>query len=89
MIDDGDFQMIGDAAEQVAPDLLIGHSKGYPISRRLSVPLVRVGLPIHDRIGAQRVQHLGYRGTQNLFDRVANTLVARRQDASPVGYAYM
>lgn len=89
VLDDGDFQMIGDAAEEVSPDLLIGHSKGYPIARRLGVPLVRVGLPIHDRVGAQRLRHLGYRGTQDLFDRVANALIERRQDTSPVGYAYM
>lgn len=89
VLDDGDFELIGAAAAEVRPDLLIGHSKGYPIARRLGVPLVRVGLPIHDRVGAQRVRHLGYRGAQELFDRVANALVAHRQDASPVGYAYM
>jgi nitrogenase molybdenum-iron protein NifN len=89
VLDDGDFQMIGEAAEEIAPDLLIGHSKGYPTARKLAVPLVRVGLPIHDRVGAQRVRHLGYRGTHDLFDRVTNALIARRQDMSPVGYAYM
>lgn len=89
VVDDGDFQQIGQAARAVRPDLLIGHSKGYGLARELGVPLVRVGLPIHDRVGAQRVHHLGYRGTQALFDRVANALVERRQDESPVGYAYM
>lgn len=89
VLDDGDFRMIGEAADEVAPDLLVGHSKGYPLARRLGVPLVRVGLPVHDRVGAQRIRHLGYRGAQELFDRVANALVAHRQDTSPVGYAYM
>ena len=89
VIDDGDLEMIEAAARQVAPDLLIGSSKGYPVARRLGVPLIRVGLPIHDRVGAQRVRHLGYRGAQELFDRVANALIERRQDSSPVGYAYM
>ena len=89
VLDDADFQMIGEVAETVSPDLLIGHSKGYPIARRLGVPLVRVGLPIHDRVGAQRIRHLGYRGAHDLFDRVANALVEHRQDLSPVGYAYM
>jgi nitrogenase molybdenum-iron protein NifN len=89
VMDDGDFEMIAARAAELGPDLMIGHSKGYPTARRLGVPLVRVGLPIHDRIGAQRVRHLGYRGTQQLFDRVVNALIERRQDESPVGYAYM
>lgn len=89
LLDDGDFREIGAAARAVGPDLLIGHSKGYPLARELGVPLVRVGLPVHDRVGAQRIRHLGYRGTQELLDRVANALVEHRQDASPVGYAYM
>lgn len=89
MLDDSDFQMIGELAETVQPDILIGHSKGYPIARSLGVPLVRVGLPIHDRVGAQRTRHLGYRGTHDLFDRVTNALIERKQDLSPVGYAYM
>ncbi len=89
VLDDGDFDEIEQAAAQACPDLLVGHSKGYPIARRLGVPLVRVGLPIHDRVGAARIRHLGYRGAHDLFDRVANALVEHRQDASAVGYAYM
>ena len=59
------------------------------VVRKLGVPLVRVGLPIHDRVGAQRTRHLGYRGAHDLFDRVTNALIEQRQDQSPVGYAYM
>jgi nitrogenase molybdenum-iron protein NifN len=50
---------------------------------------VRVGFPIHDRIGGPRLLHLGYEGAQALFDRIANTLIERRQGASAVGYTYM
>jgi nitrogenase molybdenum-iron protein NifN len=89
VLDDGDFHQIEARAAELKPDLLIGHSKGYATSRRLGIPLVRVGLPIHDRVGAQRIRHLGYRGTQELFDRVINTLIGVRQDESAVGYAYM
>ena len=39
------------------------------------MPLVRVGFPIHDRIGGQRILHVGYRGTQQLFDRIVNALI--------------
>ena len=53
------------------------------------MPLVRVGFPIHDRIDGPRLLHLGYRGAQQLFDRIVNALIEAAQDASPVGYSYM
>jgi nitrogenase molybdenum-iron protein NifN len=84
-----DFYDIAAIAEEMAPDLLIGHSKGYPLASKLKIPLIRVGFPIHDRIGGQRILHLGYRGAQQLFDTIANALIARKQDMSDVGYSYM
>jgi nitrogenase molybdenum-iron protein NifN len=84
-----DFHEIAGQAEAMAPDFLIGHAKGYPLARKLGIPLIRVGFPIHDRLGGQRLLHFGYRGAQQLFDRIANALIARRQDESPVGYSYM
>ena len=69
-------------------DLLIGNSKGYKAAKRLGVPLARVGFPIHDRFGGQRVSTLGYRGTQELFDRIINALIEKRQEESDVGYTY-
>ena len=84
-----DFQDIADIVEQLKPDLIVGHSKGYSIARQLGVALVRVGFPIHDRIGGQRILHLGYRGAQQLFDLVANALIQAKQDGSRVGYSYM
>jgi len=89
VIEDAGFDQIDAAAEAAGVDLLVGHSKGYPTARRLGVPLVRVGLPIHDRLGGQRLLHLGYRGAQRMFDQIVNTLLERAQDASAVGYAYM
>ena len=84
-----DFTTMGEVARGLSPDFLIGSSKGYALARELDVPLIRVGFPIHDRIGGQRILHLGYRGAQQLFDLVTNTLMARAQDRSPVGYSYM
>ena len=84
-----DFAEIAELALSLKPDFLIGSSKGYQIARSLNVPLIRVGFPIHDRIGGQRVLHLGYRGAQELYDRVVNALLAVKQETSTVGYAYL
>lgn len=70
-------------------DLVVGNSKGFKLSRKLNVPLIRVGFPVHDRIGGPRLLHLGYRGAQQLFDRIANALIEAEQHSSPVGYTYM
>jgi len=87
--EDMDFFEISELAESLGPDLLMGHSKGYQLARRLEIPLIRVGFPIHDRMGGQRILHLGYRGALALFDLVVNSIIARKQDGSPVGYSYM
>ena len=87
--DNYDFEEIATACAHIKPDILIGNSKGYYIARKLGIPLVRVGFPIHDRIGGQRVLHVGYKGTQELFDKITNTLIEYKQDHSPVGYKYM
>jgi len=84
-----DFAEIAEAAPDLKPDFLIGNSKSYSIARKLNVPLIRVGFPIHDRIGGQRVLHLGYRGAQELYDRIVNALLEVKQETSPVGYAYL
>lgn len=84
-----DFYDISELAESLEPDLLVGHSKGYPLAQKLSIPLIRVGFPIHDRMGGQRILHLGYRGSQQLFDLVVNACIAKKQSDSPIGYSYM
>jgi nitrogenase molybdenum-iron protein NifN len=90
LVRDGvDFHEISEQAEALKPDFLVGHSKGYALARKHGIPLVRVGFPIHDRIGGQRILHLGYRGAQVLLDRVTNAVIQRKQDDSAVGYSYM
>ena len=84
-----DFAEMEERAKPLNPDFLIGNSKGYTTARHLDVPLVRAGFPIHDRVGGPRILHIGYKGTQQLFDTIINTLLERRQDTSSVGYSYM
>ena len=89
IVEGADFMEIEEAAKDLSPDFLIGSSKGYKMSREMKIPLIRVGFPIHDRLGGGRIIHAGYRGAQQLFDTISNTIIALRQDDSPVGYTYM
>ena len=75
--------------EELRPKMITGNSKGYAMARRLKTPLVRVGFPIHDRVGGPRVLHVGYKGAQQLFDRIVNTILASKQTESKIGYSYM
>jgi len=89
VMQNADFIDIEAAAAKELPDILIGHSKGYSLSRKLDIPLARIGCPVHDRVGGSRLLHVGYQGTQQLFDRIANALIEKKQAASTVGYTYM
>lgn len=89
VLDDSDFEIIREAILEKEIDLIIGNSKGYKIAREVKIPLVRVGFPIHDRIGAQRLKICGFEGTQELFDRVTNALLEYKQENSPIGYSYI
>lgn len=84
-----DFETINEMVDELKPDLMIGNSKGYYIARRLKIPLVRVGFPVHDRFGAQRYMHVAYKGTQQLLDRITNALIEYKQENSPIGYKYI
>lgn len=84
-----DYADLEELAGDLKPDLLIGNSKGYWLARRLNVPLVRIGFPIHDRVGGARLLHVGYRGAQQLVDRMINTLLESIQEQSDEGYSYL
>jgi nitrogenase molybdenum-iron protein NifN len=89
VLEDTDFARIEEACGRLKPELLIGSSKGYRMARALDIPLLRVGFPIHDRIGAGRLLHLGYRGTMQLFDSLVNLLLETKQGSSPIGFSYL
>ena len=84
-----DFNEIEEESAEAAPDLMIGNSKGYKISSKLGVPLVRLGFPIHDRFGGHRTLHIGYSGALSLLDTIINKLIDLKQESSPVGYSYL
>ncbi len=84
-----DYYTVAEETRDLGLGLVVGTSKAYPLARDWGIPLVRVGFPIHDRFGAARQRVLGYAGTQDLFDRVVNALLAQQQEASAVGYGYL
>jgi nitrogenase molybdenum-iron protein NifN len=75
ILDGIDFDSLNDAVRNCSPDILIGNSNGRYIAKALEIPLVRVGLPIHDRVGAQRILTVGYRGALELLDRITNAIL--------------
>jgi nitrogenase molybdenum-iron protein NifN len=89
IIDNADFEEIASHSRELKPDIMIGHSKGYYIARELNIPLVRIGFPIHDRLGGQRLLHIGYEGTNDLFEKIVNAFIEFNQNHSEVGYKYM
>lgn len=89
IMEDIDFAEMEVAVSSLEPDLLIGNSKGFSLSRATGTPLVRVGFPIHDRISGSRSLHLGYRGAQRLFDTIVDKLMELKQESSEVGYTYI
>lgn len=75
--------------KELKPDFVIGNSKAAKLASALDVPLIRVGFPVHDRFGGQRILHLGYQGAQRLFDLIVNTLLELKQDSNSIGYSYL
>jgi len=75
VLDGIDFDNLNDAVSDCRPDILIGNSNGRYIAKARDIPIVRVGLPIHDRVGAQRILTVGYRGALELLDRITNAIL--------------
>ncbi len=73
--EDADFDGILEICRDTGVDIVIGNSKGYYLAHDLGIPLVRAGFPIYDHIGGQRILHIGYAGTQQLFDRIVKALI--------------
>lgn len=84
-----DVVKVGDLGDleklAVGADLLVTHSHGRQASERLGIPLMRVGFPVFDRLGAQHKSHVGYRGTRDLIFEVSNIFQAHQTEPTPEG----
>ena len=75
---DMDFAGLEECMVKTHANIMIGNSDGRRVSRKLTVPLIRFGFPIHDIVGGQRLRMLGYEGSLVLLDRIVNTLLLQR-----------
>jgi nitrogenase molybdenum-iron protein NifN len=75
ILEEADFAAIEEAAARADANIAAGHSGGRFLTERQGMPIVRVGYPIHDRIGGQRIMTVGYAGTLAFLDRFTNTLL--------------
>lgn len=75
LLEEADFTTIEAASLRAGVNLAIGHSGGKFFTERHGIPVVRMGFPIHDRIGGQRILSVGYAGTLAFLDRLTNSLL--------------
>lgn len=78
LLNESDFSVIRQKCRELSVNLAIGHSDGKFLTEREGIPLVRIGFPIHDRVGGQRLLSVGYAGTTMFLDRVTNTLLENK-----------
>ncbi|MDP4090222.1 MAG: nitrogenase cofactor biosynthesis protein NifB [Bacillota bacterium] len=79
ILDDTDFETIEKLVLNLDVNMLIGNSDGRRIEEKHKIKLVRVGFPVHDRLGAQRKVILGYEGTMALIDETSNSVLAGKE----------
>jgi nitrogenase molybdenum-iron protein NifN len=84
-----DFDTITAEAKKLSIDICFGSGKTRGMALDLGVPLIRVGFPIHDRFGASRILTIGYNGAMELFDRVVNAIIEKKQAGISGGYSYL
>lgn len=81
MVDDADFETIEQLTLDLKANILIGNSDARRIAEKHSIDLVRCAFPIHDRVGGQRVQMIGYAGSLQLLDRISNVLLGNKESS--------
>ncbi|ADL69348.1 Nitrogenase [Thermoanaerobacterium thermosaccharolyticum DSM 571] len=78
IIDETDFSHILKLSEEKEVNIAIGPSDGKYLTEKGGIPLVRIGFPILDRVGGQRILSVGYTGTLNFLDMITNTLLENK-----------
>ncbi|MEX5729932.1 nitrogenase molybdenum-iron protein NifN [Rhodovulum iodosum] len=79
----GDLGDLEEGARAAGATLLISHAHGRHAAAALHLPLVRAGFPVNDRLGAQDICRVGYRGTRAFLFEVANAVLAHPHHPRP------
>jgi nitrogenase molybdenum-iron protein NifN len=84
----GDLEELETGARASEADLLIASSHAAESARRLGLPLLRAGFPLHDQYGGFARRWVGYGGArQTLFD-LANLISRQRLEIAPYHSVY-
>lgn len=78
ILNETDFAQIRGKCKELGVNIAIGHSGGRYLEEKEDIPLIRVGFPINDRVGGQRIFSAGYQGTMTFLDRITNTLLENK-----------
>jgi len=70
----GDLQDLQELAIEADVDLLLSNSHASSIAKKMNIPLLRVGIPIHDQFGCFAKSSIGYSGIRNTLFELANLL---------------
>ncbi len=82
----GDLEDFEQLAQAAGCDLLMTHSHGRQAAERLQRPLFRLGIPMFDRVGNAHVRMVGYRGTREFLNAVANQLIEQIPHHGPASW---
>lgn len=70
----GDLQDLQEQAIEADVDLIVSNSHAKAMAKMMGIPLLRMGIPIHDQFGCFAKSNIGYNGIRNTIFELANLL---------------
>jgi len=70
----GDLQDLHEQAVEADVDLLVSNSHAKAMAKKMGIPLLRMGIPIHDKFGCFAKSNIGYSGIRDTLFELANLL---------------
>ena len=77
-----DMFLIHQWIKQEPVDILIGNTYGKYIAKDESIPLIRIGFPILDRVGHSYFPIVGYKGCLRLLEKITETILDHKDKVS-------